>query len=315
MKCDYPLLTEPVAVPRVWGAGRVSALYKGRSGMTSDIGECWDMSTWPSDPGDPSLKTVSVIKNGPLAGKSLDSVIDLPIVVKIIDSAEKLSVQVHPTEEGRTKDEMWYILDAQPDAYLFLDVAGGISPADYCALAASGSGEEEVMSRLKKYGSLKPGDYFNVPTGTIHAVGPGIVCFEVSEQCQITYRLFDYNRGRALHAEEGAKAASSGRKDKPVLDVHYDVKAEGVRYLTQFPAFWVTELLGTETDIVSIDHDHVLTAVSGDLSLKGPGENWNITLPDSMSCLVPAGYPYKIFNKGGRCLVTPFADVSGEYNE
>ena len=73
--------------------------------------------------------------------------------------------------------------------------------------------------------------------------------------------------------------------------------------------------LGTETDIVSIDHDHVLTAVSGDLSLKGPDENWNITLPDSMSCLVPAGYPYKIFNKGGRCLVTPFADVSGEYNE
>ena len=315
MKCDYPLLLEPIAVPRVWGAGSVSRLYKGRSGMASDTGECWDLSTWPSDPGDPSLKTVSIIRNGPLAGKPLDSVVDLPIVVKIIDSREQLSVQIHPSEEGKTKDEMWYILNAGPDAFLFVDVAPGTDPGEYCDLAASGAGEEQVMSRLAKYSALKPGDYFNVPSGTIHAVGPDIVCFEVSEQRQITYRLYDFNRGRALHQAEGKAAAVSPRQDKPVLDVHFDAECEDVRYLTAFPVFWVAEFIGETVRINSVDHDHVLTAVSGDLAIEGKDDNWSITLPDSMSCLVPAGYPYKIRNQGSRCLITPFADVSGEYNE
>ncbi|MBR4748063.1 MAG: class I mannose-6-phosphate isomerase [Abditibacteriota bacterium] len=315
MKCDYPLLTEPIAVPRVWGAGRVSALYAGRKNMTSDIGECWDMSTWPSDPGDPSLRTVSVIKNGPLAGKPLDTVISLPVVVKIIDSADTLSVQVHPTEEGKTKDEMWYILNATPDAYLFLGVQEGTDPGEYCDLAAGGADTDSVMGLLRRYDDLKPGDYFNVPTGTIHAVGPGIVCFEVSEQTQITYRLFDYNRGRALHQKEGRAAAVSARTDKPVLDVHFDVEADEVRYITRFPLFWVAEFRGSDVRVNSLDYDHIVTAVAGDLTIEGPGDHWRITVPDSMSSLVPAGYPYTIHNTGSRCLVTPFADVSGEYDE
>ena len=313
MSFNYPLILEPISVPRPWGAGLVADLYNGRKSGASNIGESWDISTWPVDPGDPSLVTVNKIVNGPLAGKLLDSVIDVPVVVKILDTCEKLSVQIHPTDEGKTKDEMWYILNATPEAYLFLGLNDGVDAGDYCDKAADSSlSETEVISLLKKYDNLKSGDYFNVPTGTIHAVGPHIVAFEVSEKCQITYRLYDYNRGRALHLEDGKTAAVSTRIEKSVLDVSYDIECDNINYITNFPTFWVSELCGNDVTINSVDADHILTAVTGDLELLGPDENWNITVKNSMSVLVPGGYSYKIKNSGNVCLITPFAGNNKE---
>ncbi|MCX8053718.1 MAG: hypothetical protein N3B12_07910, partial [Armatimonadetes bacterium] len=118
---DYPLLLEPIPVPRPWGGGKVCKLFgrkveiHGKSASQEaqhpeasapeihtpqePIGEWWDVSTWPTDPGNPGLPTVTRITNGPLQGVPLDQVADVPVVVKLLDSAEKLSVQAHPVSE------------------------------------------------------------------------------------------------------------------------------------------------------------------------------------------------------------------------
>ncbi|MCE5323306.1 class I mannose-6-phosphate isomerase [bacterium] len=312
-KFDYPLLLEPISVPRPWGGGRVCKLYE-RASVQSDqpIGESWDVSTWPRDPGNADLATVTKITNGPLSGTPLDMIVNVPVVVKLLDSAEKLSVQAHPVSENVHKDEMWYILYAEPDAYLFCGFKEGVDKNAFCDLIHSDNpSEKEVLSMLYRADNIKPGMHFNVPTGTIHAVGPGIVAFEVSEQTQVTYRLFDYNRGRALHLADGCKAITTPRPDYPVLDAGIEIDgAIKVETLTEFPTFCVVRAAGDKVMVKSSKHMHLVTATMGDCKLTGPNDNWNITLKHSFTCLVPAvSEPYTIDTCGsGEVLFTPLTD-------
>lgn len=307
---DYPLLLKPICVPRPWGAGLVSSIYEREPGQGEiKIGESWDVSTFPKDPGNPDLDTVNIIENGPMAGKPLSDALECPVVVKILDTCERLSVQIHPTKVGDTKDEMWYVLNATDDAFLYLGLKDGIEAGAYCDKAAdTNATADEVTSMLKCHKNLKFGDYFNVPSGTIHAVGPNIVAFEVSEQKQITYRLYDYNRGRALHLAEGKEAATSERIDAPILDVNLEAECDNIEYITKFPCFWVCEIFGTNVNINMCDKNQILTAVAGDVFIKGENENWNIRVPQSKSAVIPAGYKYSVENKGDRFLLTPFKD-------
>lgn len=307
---DYPLLLKPINVPRPWGAGLISSIYdREASDGEIKIGESWDVSTFPRDPGNPDLKTVNIIENGPLAGKPLTEALECPVVVKILDTCDRLSVQIHPVKPGDTKDEMWYVLNAKENAFLYLGLKDGINPSDYCDKAADKNATaEEVTGMLNCYSDLKFGDYFNVPSGTIHAVGPHIVAFEVSEQKQITYRLYDYNRGRALHLEEGKEAATGAREDMPILDVSLDAECDNINYITKFPCFWVCEIFGSTTAINSCDRNCILTAVSGDVKITGENENWTVTVKQSKSAVIPAGWKYKTENTGDRYLLTPFKD-------
>ena len=307
---DYPLLLKPICVPRPWGAGLISSIYEREASEGEvKIGESWDVSTFPKDPGNPDLKTVNIIENGPMAGQKLSDALECPVVVKILDTCDRLSVQIHPTEKGDTKDEMWYVLNAADDAFLYLGLEDGVDAGEYCDKAADKNATaEEVTGLLKCYKNLKFGDYFNVPSGTIHAVGPNIVAFEVSEQKQITYRLYDYNRGRALHLAEGKKAAMSQRNDLPILDVNLEAECDNINYITKFPCFWVCEIFGDKVNINMCDKNQILTAVSGDITLKGENDNWSIRIPKSKSAVIPAGYKYSVENKGDRFLLTPFMD-------
>ncbi len=312
-KFNYPLLLEPIAVPRPWGGGRLCRLYDRPCVEAKEpIGESWDVSTWPTDPGNPELETVTKIINGPLAGTPLDKVVDVPVVVKLLDSAEKLSVQVHPVTENVHKDEMWYILYAEDDAYLFCGFKEGVDKKAFCDLIhSSNPDEEEVLNMLYKAENIKPGMHFNVPTGTIHAVGPGIVAFEVSEQTQVTYRLFDYNRGRALHLDDGCAAITAVRPNFPALDAGLEIAgADCVKVLTEFPTFCVVKAEGSSITVNSSKHMHLVTATMGDCCISGPNENWNIPLKHSYTCLVPAtNEPYKIDAKeSGEVLLTPLKD-------
>ncbi len=267
---DYPLLTEPINVPRPWGGGRVCRLY-GRPCVESaePIGETWEVSTWPADPGNPGLATVTRIKNGPLAGTPLDQVASVPVVVKLLDSAEKLSVQVHPVTPDVHKDEMWYVLHADPGAYLFCGLAPGVDKNDFCELVKSPNPDEaKVLAMLNREDNLAPGMHFNVPTGTVHAVGPGLVAFEVSERTQVTYRLFDYNRGRQLHLDEGCKAVVAARPALPPLDLGIKLVADESETLTQFPTFGVIRARGQKVEVICAKHMHLLTATAGDCRIS-----------------------------------------------
>lgn len=132
-----------------------------------------------------------------------------PLLVKYIFTSEKLSVQVHPDDQQARatglpggKSECWLILDAEPDAVLGLGVREPLSPQQLRQSALDGSIEE-----LMEWKPVKKGDFFYVPAGTVHAIGPGLSLVEVQQNADVTYRLYDYGRPRELHLDEGIAVA------------------------------------------------------------------------------------------------------------
>ena len=132
---------------------------------------------------------------------------DLPqLLVKYIFTNEKLSVQVHPSDRdapGKGKEECWLILDAQPGATLGIGFRQETPPDAIRAAAIDGSIEE-----LMAWHTVRPGDFYYIPAGTVHAIGAGISLIEVQQNSDVTYRLYDYGRPRALHLDQAVAVAN-----------------------------------------------------------------------------------------------------------
>ncbi len=312
---NYPLLLKTIPVPKVWGGGRLAAI-PGRTAVDSQhpTGESWDVSTWPSAPDNPELRTITDIVNGPLAGTPLDQVVNVPVVVKVIDSAEKLSVQNHPVLPDVHKDEMWYILDADDGAYLYLGLADKVTKQEFCSLIRSDSpSEQAVLEALQCKTELKKGSYFNVPTGTVHAIGPGLLTFEISEQTQVTYRLYDYNRERSrgkLDLDTGCAAVMAARPEAAPLQADLLIDADCCETITEFPTFCVARARGERITVKSAGHTHLVTATRGHCRLSGPNQDWDIELKHTFTCVAPAtDEPYLIDTQGsGEALVSPLRE-------
>lgn len=136
-----------------------------------------------------------------------------PLLAKYLFTAEKLSVQVHPNDEqarsrghAKGKAECWFVLDAEPNARIGLGLRNETTPETLRRAALDGSVEQLIDWR-----PVSAGDFFFVPPGTIHAIGPGISLLEVQQNSDVTYRLYDYGRGRALHLDDGIAVARCGR--------------------------------------------------------------------------------------------------------
>jgi mannose-6-phosphate isomerase len=182
----------------------------------------------------------------------------LPILVKWLFTSEKLSIQVHPND-GQAQDrwlpsgkeECWYIIDAEPGAVLGIGTTEMLD-ADQLR-AASLSGDIETLIDWKP---VKPGDYFYIPAGTVHAIGAGITLVEVQQYADITYRLYDYGRPRELHLSDGVAVSKpapyadprSGNADEPkqlVAGPHFDLWfAEDDKDPAQDRQRWVVPLSG-----------------------------------------------------------------------
>ncbi len=135
---------------------------------------------------------------------------DLPLLVKFVFTSERLSVQVHPDdafaqahESSRGKTEMWYILRADPGARLAIGLRQHVTREKLRQAALSGEIED-----LLNWTTVEAGDAFFVPAGTVHAIGPGLAICEIQEHSDITYRLYDYGRGRELHLDQALQVAS-----------------------------------------------------------------------------------------------------------
>ncbi|MBJ6361473.1 type I phosphomannose isomerase catalytic subunit [Paenibacillus sp. GCM10012307] len=214
----YPLQFKPEMKERVWG-GRALEQF-GLELPEGAIGEGWMIGDHPNG-------TTKVI-NGALSGKGLDEIREaygkewfgsrgfsekngrFPLLIKLLDCNDDLSVQVHPTDsyEGLPagelgKTEMWYILDAKPDAKIIYGLKSGIDRAALEAAIAEG----RIMDTLQEV-SVKAGDAFYIPAGTVHALCAGVVVAEIQQNSDTTYRLYDYNRPgldgqlRELHIED-----------------------------------------------------------------------------------------------------------------
>jgi mannose-6-phosphate isomerase len=134
---------------------------------------------------------------------------ELPLLAKYIFTSERLSVQVHPDDaqaRGRGlphgKSECWYIIEAEPDATLGLGLKREVSAEELRSAALDGS-----IEKLLDWRAVRPGDFFFVPPGTIHAIGGGLSLIEFQQNADVTYRLFDYGRQRELHLDDAVAVA------------------------------------------------------------------------------------------------------------
>lgn len=132
---------------------------------------------------------------------------DYPLLVKVIQADDTLSIQVHPDDElavklegegNRGKTECWYVLDAKPDAKLVYGIKEGYSN-EVLSKAITENNLEDYLEIV----NVKPGDFIFIPAGTVHAIGAGLRLMEVQQSCDLTYRLYDWGRGREVHIEKG----------------------------------------------------------------------------------------------------------------
>ncbi|MCP9222195.1 class I mannose-6-phosphate isomerase [Erythrobacter sp. LQ02-29] len=139
---------------------------------------------------------------------------ELPeLLVKYLFTGENLSVQVHPSDDDAPKgasgkEECWLILDAAPGAKLAIGLERETAPEDLAQAARDGS-----IERLLRWHEVAAGDFFYLPAGTIHAIGSGITLAEIQQNCDITYRLYDYGRPRELQLDDAIRVARSGPYD------------------------------------------------------------------------------------------------------
>ncbi len=207
MKKLYPFLLSNVTKSPIWGGTRLPREWNKCAPDSETVGESWELTV--------RKKERSVIQNGSLAGtpvgdllrdfpkelmgKSSLSNSEFPLLIKLIDAADRLSVQVHPNddyaarvENDRGKTEMWYIVDADEDAEIICGLADGIDNAAFCAALEKG----ELMSVLKTR-KVHAGETHFIPAGLPHAIGKGILIAEIQQNCDLTYRVYDYERRQA----------------------------------------------------------------------------------------------------------------------
>ena len=199
----YPLTFQPIFKDRIWGGRELERLY-GKKIPAGQIGEAWEISDRPGD--------ASVIANGPFAGKDLRWLMEnhaaeilghakpaaagrFPLLCKILDAREKLSLQVHPPAskaaelKGEPKTELWFIADAAPGASLYVGLKRGVTRAAFERKISDGS----VADCFHKI-PVQAGDTMFLPSGRVHAIGDGLVIFEIQQNSDTTYRVFDWNR-------------------------------------------------------------------------------------------------------------------------
>lgn len=314
-----PLLMRYVCKTALWGG---SAL-KTRFGKVSDLdrlAETWELSV--------REKENTCIANGPYAGMTLaeylrrtgeDAVSPtydggrFPLLIKLIDAADRLSVQVHPSdayaqahEHDPGKTEMWYIVAAEQGAELIYGLKPGVRAADFAAAVRHGCVEKVLATR-----PVQAGECYFIPSGMVHAIGGGIVVAEIQQNSDLTYRVYDYDRvgadgkTRPLHREKAVDVTvayteetvaelrfSQGRKDPECLCncAYFRVDRRTVRGVAEgcvqnvFHALLLTEGRGEvmqgETRLPLAAGDCCfLPAGMGDYTLRGECEVLDITLP------------------------------------
>ena len=205
----YPLKFDPLFKEKVWGGENMARVLGKRLPPGAHIGESWEVSGYGDD--------VSVVANGPYQGMRLHRMVAdfgdallgtdvppgrVPLLFKFVDAADRLSVQVHPddayarrTEHGALgKTEAWYIVDAQPGARLVRGLEPGVD-ADTLRRAVEAGRLDAILHWIE----VSPGDVIFVPAGQVHAIGEGILLYEVQQSSDSTYRVYDWGRPRPLH--------------------------------------------------------------------------------------------------------------------
>jgi mannose-6-phosphate isomerase len=215
----YPLKFEPILKERIWGGNSLERDYGKKAGNLKNIGESWEISGLSGN--------LSIISNGYLAGNNIEEIIEVymgditgesvfekfgnefPLLIKLLEARDDLSVQVHPVNElarerhkAYGKTEMWYILQSEKNAKIYTGFSKPVTRDSFINAMNNNS-----VPDLLNIENADPGDAFFTPAGRVHAIGTGIVLAEIQQTSDITYRIFDWNRkdnngkARELHTD------------------------------------------------------------------------------------------------------------------
>jgi mannose-6-phosphate isomerase len=216
-----PLSFEPIFMERIWGGRKLAQLFNKNLPPNKPIGESWEIVDRP--------EAQSIVANGPLKGKTLHELWSqhrkeifgdltdsprFPLLIKLLDAQEKLSLQVHPPEKiaaklgAEPKTECWYVANAESGAELFIGFKESTNREQFQKLLSAGSAADHVHTiRVRR------GDVMFLPAGRFHAVGAGNVLVEIQQNSDTTYRVFDWNRvdqqtgePRKLHVDEALES-------------------------------------------------------------------------------------------------------------
>lgn len=238
----YPFFLSGVTKSPIWGGTRLPREWNKCAPDGGSVGESWELTV--------RKKEMSTIQNGALAGTPVGVLLsdfpeelmgnssltngEFPLLIKFIDAADRLSVQVHPDdsyaarmENDRGKTEMWYIIDADEDAQIICGLADGIDNDAFCAALHEG----RLMSVLKAQ-KVRAGETYFIPAGLPHAIGKGILIAEIQQNCDLTYRVYDYDRRQA----DGSLRELHITKACDVIRPFDADEIDAIRYSRELPA-------------------------------------------------------------------------------
>ena len=314
MRGGDALVLEPILVPKPWGGHRLERLGKplpdDRPAGTT-YGECWEVADLPGEALPASARGRTLVASGPHRGKSLRQLIaetgsgllgsasptpagDFPLLFKLLDTAEHLSIQVHPDEAyaGRRRDwapkaESWYVLDAEPGAAIFKGFRPGVTMKDVRAAAGT-----PYLSGLLQRFPVRPGDFHHLPAGTVHALGAGVTVAEVQTPSDTTFRLYDWTEeyqrpGRPLHVEDALGALAA--EDRPALALPA-MDSDGSRPLVSTPHYWIREhrLASGDSPALARETELRLLMVTRGCAEVDTGDGTPLQLGPGSTVLVPA---------------------------
>jgi mannose-6-phosphate isomerase class I len=298
-----PFRTAPRFVARTWGSG---ARLRARFGLDAPegTGEAWLVSDVPGSP--------SVVLDGPFAGRTLRDVVreapgellgdgavdDFPLLVKLIDINGPLSVQVHPDgptaralgDGARGKAEAWFVVDVGPGAKVSLGLTDPLAPAEVVRLARAGALEPALRTA-----PAHPGEGYEILPGTVHTA-LDLVALEVQETADVTYRVYDYGRGRELHLEQARvtlerTGGASRRPRITVVPPGPGVDARRTALVSDEAPFTfdVVDLAGAGATLGGAG-PAIVFVLDGAVRLQGLGSaGWSLDVRRGETAVVPAG--------------------------
>ena len=320
----YPTKFEPIFKDKIWGGERIQTVLKKDFRPLPNCGETWEVSGVQGN--------ISIIANGEFAGLSLNDMTskfksefvgemvyeqngnDFPLLIKFIDANDDLSIQVHPGDELAAsrhqsfgKTEMWYVLYAEPNAFLYNGFNREISPEEYEKRI-----EDNTILEVLNKETVSAGDMFFIPAGRVHSIGKGIMIAEIQQTSDITYRIYDFDRkddsglGRQLHTEESKAAIDYKLYDSYKAD--YTPQLNSLVNAVDCPYFktGVIALKGEiEVDLKQRSSFTIVICVEGDARLRV--NEYEESLTKGEVVLLPSCFDsYKLFSSENCRIVETF---------
>ncbi len=279
----YPLLFTPVYKDYIWGGERIKRRFH-RSDISGKVAESWEISC--------HIDGMSVVENGPLKGKTLAEIFQgerdalmgkdaglkqFPLLLKLIDAQDNLSIQVHPREGSEAKTECWVILDMEKDSIVYAGLNEHYPKEEINGKLPS----KEILSLMRTI-PVKKEEMVFIPGGRLHAIGSGCLILEIQQTSNTTYRVYDWERGREVQLEKAKEVLLYDDMENPSISPK--VIDETPNYsqieLIRTPFFVVEKwvLTGTQQWQKKEDQCEFLFCLEGENSL----------VPVGRSCLIPA---------------------------